>query len=148
MADKREAILSRIHEILLGVPGFTAARNRGDFEAIKRPALIVLDADENEELKPASSRPGATSLMTLRPEVHIALDPRGTHKDSVGQDLSEIRALLLKALLLDAQLITIVGTSGQIRYEGCLTDQAEGRTLAGKMHLMIAFTYAFRINDL
>jgi len=148
--DRRDEILNRLFVVLQGLPGVAqVVRNRGSLESDKRPAIQMMDADEKPEDVPFNrARPAfAPNRVRLTPEIFITLatlDP-----DEMGPSLNVLRAALLKSVLLDSQLATLVGgQSGDIRYDGCITDLAKGRDIVGQMAIEITFVYILRPQEL
>lgn len=143
--DRREDILARLLVVAQGLPGMTAAvRNAGGLSDDKRPAVVILDADEVAE-PAADSRGRGPQMVTMTPEIYILLS--GAPAD-VGTQINAMRAGLIKAVLDDAALQTLVTTNGAIRYEGCATGLARGRSMEGEMGVSIGFTYPLRTNEL
>ena len=81
----------------------------------------------------------------MTPEVLILL---GALPERVGTALNELRALLIKAVLMDAQLTALVGPNGRIRYAGCSTHLGQGRSMEGSMGVQFAFAYVLRPEQL
>jgi hypothetical protein len=46
------------------------------------------------------------------------------------------------------QLAGLVGSSGEVRYEGCATALARGRSMEGEMGVSFSFTYVLRPEEL
>ena len=66
----------------------------------------------------------------------------------VGPALNELRAKLVKAVLTDAQLNTLVGANGYVRYAGCSTHLGHGRSMEGSMGVHFTFAYVLRPEQL
>ena len=147
MTDRREMILTRLLEIAVGVEGIVAAfRNRDEISEKQRPAIIILDADEAADDADPSSRPSrAPRRVAMTPEIYILL---GAKPEDLGTAINTLRARFVKAVLGDAQLSLIVGSNGDIRYEGCATALARGRSMEGEMGVSFSFTYALRPEEL
>lgn len=157
MTDRRDLLLERVYAILQGLAGqqigtgpvvqaANIVRNRGEMPTDKRPAIILMDADETSNKEAfGRGRPGSTPLLVeVRPEIYVCLEGRKPQNLSVGEDLNAFRIAILKLVLFDSQLATIIGSpTGEIRYEGCLTDLARGRNEDGELGMMIAFRYPF-----
>ena len=151
MVDKRELILLRLFEVLKSIPTLNQwVRNRGELPDEKRPAIIMLDGDEHaSETAFNRGRIGASpNMISLVPEVYISLEARKPDNVNTGEDLSAIRVAILKAVLTDSVLLSLVGGNGEIRYNGCVTDLARGRNIDGEMGLMFAFVYHFKPSEL
>ena len=147
MTDRREMILTRLLEIAVGVEGIVAAfRNRDEISEKQRPAIIILDADEAADDADPSSRPSrAPRRVAMTPEIYILL---GAKPEDLGTAINTLRARFVKAVLGDAQLSLIVGSNGDIRYEGCATALARGRSMEGEMGVSFSFTYVLRPEEL
>jgi hypothetical protein len=51
-------------------------------------------------------------------------------------------------VLTDTTLADLVGTNGDVRYEGCATALARSRMMEGEMGLSFTFTYVLRPDEL
>jgi hypothetical protein len=149
MTDKREAILARLVAIAGTIQGVvTAARNQPDVDDEARPAIVILDADEAaDDADPASTMRGSAARrrVGMTPEIYILL---GANPENVGTAINAMRAKVIKAILTDATLNTILGTNGAIRYEGCATGLSRGRSLEGEMGVSFTFSYILNPADL
>jgi hypothetical protein len=146
--DKREAILQRLVEIAAGLQGIaTVVRNQDEISEHKRPAIAVFDADESaDEAAERLDHPGrAPNLVVMTPEILILL---GALPESVGPALNAMRAKLVKAVLTDAQLISLAGVNGRVRYAGCSTHLGHGRSMEGSMGVQFTFAYVLRPEQL
>ena len=143
MLARREQILSRIEALLDAVEGVeTVARNRGLLDNDARPALVLMDGDEALKVSGGGRGRGkmSASILTMRPQVFVVLKLRKPQNALVGQDLNAFRTDVVRALADDATLVTLVGTSGDIVYEGCETDLKSGMQVEGQMRLDFAIT--------
>ncbi len=147
MTDRREMILARLLEIAVGVDGIVAAfRNKDEISERQRPAIVILDADEVADDADPSSRPSrAPRRVAMTPEIYILL---GAKPEDLGTAINRLRARFVKTVLGDAQLSLIVGSNGDIRYEGCATALARGRGMEGEMGVSFSFTYVLRPEEL
>lgn len=146
--DRREDILTRLQLILQGISGYQVYRARGDLPNVKRPALLLLDADEEALPQPNNSRPAhAPYVVIMRPEIVIVLATPDANRTNVGAQLNAMRVELCRLILNDPELIGICTSSGYIRYEGCITDLGQGRDFEGKMTLVFAFAYIFKHSE-
>jgi hypothetical protein len=151
MTDAREAVLVRLVTIAGAVEGVVlAARNKLRPADTQRPAIVVLDADEEVPEGVASHVPAeAAQLVRMTPEIYIIL---GGSPDTVGTDINTLRARLIKAILTDTTLKSILGidrrSNGRMRYLGCATGLALDRSLMGEMGVSFAFTYVLNPADL
>ena len=147
MTDRREMIFTRLLEIAVGVEGIVAAfRNKDEISEKQRPAIVILDADEAADDADPNSRPSrAPRRVAMTPEIYILL---GAKPEDLGTVINTLRARFVKAVLGDAQLSLIVGSNGDIRYEGCATALARGRSMEGEMGVSFSFTYVLRPEEL
>lgn len=156
--DRRVLILQELESLLGGldielttgrIPAGNFVRNRNELPAGLVPGIILLDADEVADprfQRPPVGRDLTTvppQIMRMTPEIYVVLDVRKPQNKFVGEDLSVARAAILKAIILDRTLYQIVGTNGQITYDGCVTDLARNRVMQGQMGMSITFTYPF-----
>lgn len=149
MADKREEILARLVVIVGAIDGVvTAARNQPDIDDEQRPAIVILDADEAaDDADPAGVMRGSAARrrIGMSPEIYILL---GANPEDVGTTINAMRAKVIKAILMDATLNTIIGANGAIRYEGCATGLSRGRGLEAEMGVSFTFSYILNPADL
>lgn len=152
MADKREQIFNRLEEIAKTVTGIvTVKRNVGIRADETRPAIIVLDGDEQfADLTPTRGRSArmSTTLMEAQPEIYVLLKelrPQNKTADAepknVGTLLNEYRKTLLAKIADDEVLLGILGPNGKMDYRGCVTDLKSGNRLSGEMRIDINFVY-------
>lgn len=155
--DRRVLILSELEDLLgkLTVTLSTGAieagnfvRNRNELTAEKRPGIILLDGDETPDPRvpaPPTGRDTAIAprIMLMRPEIYVVLETRKPQNKNLGEDLSIARAAIIAAVLKDRTLQQIVGTNGQIIYDGCVTDLARNRTMEGQIGISFTFVYPF-----
>ena len=161
--DRRELILERLTALLedltipiLGgpapnvfteIPAGNFDRNRNELDAKKVPGILLLDGDEVRDsratLPPRGNVENAvpTQVMKMTPEIYVVLDVRGISNQNVGQDLNAARLAILAAVLPDQTLQSIVGTNGDIVYDGCVTDLARNRSMKGQLGISLTFTY-------
>lgn len=151
--DRREAILTQLATTLSAVDGVKSVwRNRGELPEDKRPAVLILDADEvaGTQVSNGRGQPGLAQqpvMVIMRPEIYILLEQREPKNENAGQDLNGLRITILNAINSDTQLASLVTANGQIIYEGTLTDFATGRGMTGQMQLQFAFSYPFRASE-
>jgi hypothetical protein len=155
--DKRELILLRLCASIGATPGVAAVyRDRGDFPTDKLPLAIVLDGIERKILGSEAlgrttpgSRRVSPSIMGLNPQIFFVLRPVPQREaDTLGPLLSDWRAKLLKAILADQQLLSLVGPNGDIEYLGSETDMQTGRSMEGQLQINVQFRYVFNPADL
>jgi hypothetical protein len=151
VTDRREQILARLLVILESVGGvMVAVRNRGELPPAKRPAAILLDADEIARDPPPQNRGRLTlapNLVDMSPELYVVMDQREPQNDSIGEDMNALRVAILKEIMSDDPLAALLGSNGDIQYNGCETDMASGRSLEGQMHIRLTFTYVLRPSE-
>lgn len=148
MTDRREQILSRLFAVLQ-TNLVQCVRNRAELPDEARPAGILLDGDESaNESAFNRGRLVGPNLVSLQPEIYLVLNSRKPDNVNVGQDLNVLRAVVVKAILSDAQLLSLVGPNGEMQYKGCVTDLARGRGMDGEMGLNMTFIYVFNPNEL
>lgn len=152
MPDKRELLLKRLFVILKTVPQIeTYARNRGAMTNDARPAIILLDGDESVVTQGKPSGRSATltpSINRLRPEIYVLLKegrPQNVKAGEVtpGEELNALRMDITQKIATDADLLTLMGPNGGMRYLGCATDLKSGSSLSGEMRLDFSFDYVF-----
>lgn len=153
MSDTREAILARILVLAQAVKTDdttikTAIRNRGPLETDKRPAIVLLDGDEQDALpgRPPGrgGLPIPPAIMTMTPELFVLLDEVRPRPETSGTRLNAYRDALMEAIAGDTELLTLLGSNGRVRYKGCATDLKSGSALAGEMRLDFAYTYVVK----
>jgi hypothetical protein len=153
--DKRELILLRLKAILetvADVPG-GVFRNRGELDDAKRPAIILLDGDEvsTRSVSAANSRGSLTvppQFVRMSPEIYIVLDARKPHNVLSGEDLNAFRVDILKKIFEDAELKTLLGTNGDIAYDGTTTDMKSGQSMEGQALIKTTYQYVLRPSEL
>lgn len=148
MADRREEILARLVEVGRAVVGVkTARRNVMNISETSRPALIILDGDEAaDDMEFGGTRPFSSPMpVVMTPEVFIMVSASAA---TVGSELNSIRGRVIRAVLTDSGLRDLVGTNGDIRYAGCGTALATGRSMEGEMAASFAIRYFLRPAEL
>ena len=143
--DRRELVLVRLLAILATVPPIqVVVRNRGELPVDKRPAIILLDADETARLNVPQSRGrliAAPCLVDMTPEIYVVMDLREPPNELIGKDMNAMRVKIVHAIYTDEDLKKILSSNGDIRYAGTATDMASGRSMEGQMHIRLTFTY-------
>ncbi len=147
MPDVREEILARLFAIAAEVPGVAmAGRNRVGLSETARPAVVVLDADEAAEEDEPRGRPGhAPQLVVMTPELFVLA---GAPAAEIGAELNGFRRRIVRRVLTDATLLSLAGPNGFVRYAGCATALAAGRSMEGEMSLSFAIRYVLRPMDM
>jgi hypothetical protein len=153
--DTRELILLRVIAAFGAVAGMNGNvhRDRGDLPGAKLPAGVLLDGSERavSKLSPGRGVPmvAAPHVMELKPEIYWVMDPLPLKRaDEYGPLMTVWRNKIVKAILLDAQLATLVGPNGDIEYNGFDTDMQSGRTMEGQMQFFFTFRYVLNPLDL
>jgi hypothetical protein len=154
MADTRELILVRLLAIAVAQADFvTAVRNRGLLSTEARPAIVLMDGDETPVLTHGGRSNRARSgtimaltpqVMQMKPELYITLpenDP--AIQETLGTLLNVKRRLLVRAIAEDEALLLLLGSNGNIIYNGCATDLKSGSSLKGQMRLDFLLNYTF-----
>lgn len=153
--DRRVLILQELESLLKGltinlttgvIPAGNFLRNRNALPKELVPGFLLLDGDERPDPRTPAMMQGRQTgispvLMRMTPEIYVVLDVRKPQNINVGEDLSIARSVLLKAVLGDKTLQTIVGSNGSISYGGCITDLARNRTMQGQMGVIFTFVY-------
>jgi len=142
--DRRDAILTQLEALLTPLaPNFY--RDRGELPAEIRPAIVLLDADEMADDRAINRGRLASSpnLVRLTPEIYIVLAGQKPLNATVGILLNSFRMAILNSILFDNTLQNIVTSSGEIRYNGCVTDLGKDRSMNGEMGVSITFVYPF-----
>ncbi len=148
MSDQRELILVRllaIYKTVLDVK--RVSRNEQVAEDWEFPAILLLDADEESEDDVSNrSRPiNRVSMVVMTPETYILF---GGLPENVGSELNRFRARVVKAVLTDTELATLVGTNGDVVYLGCATSLTRGRELIGDIGLNFSIKYLLKPDTL
>jgi hypothetical protein len=141
MTDRREAILSRLEEILATIDlASNVYRNKEDLTENMQPCFVLFDA--HEEKVDIGEKIGMQSLgraivrMTPRIGVYVAGLP-----EDVGPQLNEMRVAALKSIFNDAALLSTITLNGDMTFEGCTTALDRGAEMVGEMILSIGFVY-------
>lgn len=150
MIDRREAILSRLVEVIEGASVFSRVhRNNPNPTEGRMPAAVVFDADEEAAPMPDLSRyrePNAPQLMTMRPEVYVLI---ATNAANAGPRLSELRSAVYRAVVEDSTLNDLVGgKNGRIALNACRSQFAVGRSMQSELRMEFEFTYVLWARDL
>lgn len=152
MTDRREQVLAALFVILSAVTGVkVVVRNRGELPAAVRPAVVLLDGDESARDSVTNERgrlTAAPNLVDMSPEIYVVMDQREPKNERIGEDMNAMRMAILKAVMTDAPLIAILGSNGDIKYHGCDTDMASGRSMEGQLSLRFTFTYVLKPSEL
>jgi len=166
--DRRELVLERLAAILSGlnipilggpepakvtlIPAGNFVRNRNELGDKQVPGIILLDADEvqvpyRRPERGQIERGVPDTIMKMTPEIYVVLDVRGITNENVGQDLNAARLAILSAVLPDQELQKIVGSNGDVCYDGSVTDLARNRTMKGQLGISLTFKYPLRLTE-
>lgn len=139
----REAILARLAEVAATIVEPNCVfRNQVEIPERRRPAIVILDADEEADQsaygrgRPAS----AAAIVDLTPELFLLAEAIPAE---IGSVLNGIRDAFLKAVLTDTSLIALC-KDGDIRYGGFETGLGAGRSMEGEGKLFLTFRYVLR----
>lgn len=153
MRDRRAEITDRLTAVLTPVATsnqYFFWRNRGSLEINERPAIVVCDTDEIAE-KQAFGKGRMSigpNLVMFTPEIIVTLRDHKPKNTEIGTLLNTMRRSIIVAVLFDDQLNEIVGSNGEIRYQGCSTDLGNERAMNGEMQVVMTFVYPFIPNEL
>lgn len=154
----REEILTRIFGILGEMSGSPPVyRNRGDFQDVQRPCIVMLDgvekniAGEQEDGKTVRGRP---AVILMSPQIfYLGRERVNAENDTlpdgvpganpVGPELNQWLDMLRAALSADPILLGLLTPNGQVIYRGCWTDMQTGSTLIGELRVFVDFIYVW-----
>lgn len=150
MNDRREQILARLVAIGEALAGIRAAqRNRESVTGRAGPMIVIQDGDEAVSLAAAPDARGtiklAPALVEMTPEFLILVE---ANSGDVGTRVNGFRAAAIYAVLNDDALLSITGSNGEIRYEGCTTSNRRGEKIEGGLALNFAFRYPLKPEEL
>lgn len=148
MSDVREQILARLLVVCRSVKGITGAyRNPEVTQSASLPLIAVYDGSEEADEDDPRRSSQSPRRVTMSVQVWAIL---GSEPENVGTQMNLYRARIIKAVLNDATLQSLTGTSavGDVRYTGCATHTEAGTKLFGQMRLDFALSYILRASDL
>ena len=153
MTDRRELILARLFAILQTIPSVQAVvRNRGELPDDKRPGIILFDAGEVARLQPPQQARGrlirAATFVDMTPQIFVVMDQREPPNKNLGQDMNALRITIVRTIIYDPELETIIGGNGDIRYAGTTTDLTGDGSAEGQMNIRLTFTYVLKPSEL
>lgn len=155
MVDKREQILARLETILVDVAGVvTVKRNAGLLADDKRPAIVILDGDEQTDVQALTSRTAlmAKSFVTAKPEIFFLSkeyripNVRASDSKNVGTILNDAKTAITNKIAGDTVIRGLLGPNGRLQYTGCITDLKSGSAISGEMRMDFSFTYVLDPN--
>lgn len=149
-SDIREAVLTRLADLLAGISDFTfTARNLDELPETKRPCAILIDGDENRSTETLGIN-GQPLMMQMAPIVAIGASQ--LDGSDLGQAVSSLRAQVIKAVLFDSVLAGIIkpngGGRGRILYDGLTNKLSHGSILAADAELRFVINYPLKPSDL
>ena len=137
--SKREDILARLLTILNTIEVFKlVARNLDEFPERVRPAVILLDGDEEAvaELARPWVKGKAYTVVQMNPLIVISMF--GKPQD-VGTDLNELMARIVTAVMSDVELTTIVVANSQCGVYYLASDYRLSHSLAMDCDMQMRF---------
>jgi len=137
--SKREDIMARLLVILNTVEGFKfVARNVDEFPEKIRPAVILLDGDEEAvaELARPWVKGKAYTVVQMNPLIVISM---GGRPQDVGADINELMARTVTAVLSDVELTTIVVVNAQCGVYYLASDYRLSHSLAMDCDMQMRF---------
>jgi len=137
--SKREDILARLLAILNTIEVFKlVARNLDEFPERVRPAVILLDGDEEAvaELARPWVKGKAYSVIQMNPLIVVSM---GGRPQDVGTDINELMARIVTAVMSDAELTTIVVANNQCGVYYLATDYRLNHSLAMDCDMQMRF---------
>lgn len=140
MTDVREQIVKRLFVIASKITP-SAKRMALSIHQSERPAIVVNDGDEFSETEKGGTSP---VRVTLRPAMMLF----AADGDNPGTSINKLRAATLKAVLTDAELASIAGVNGAIKYTGCEVGIYRGETMEADVALNFEITYVLKPADL
>lgn len=146
MAYVRESILARLLHLAEGVPNIAAAaRNVTDVARLERPAISIKDGSEQLLVQPRNERRTAVTMMQASPAITIYVGASARDQGALSNSFLE---RYLKAVLTDDELLTLVTTNGEIRYEGASLEDPEPEGREARMEVSLVFVYPFQVSAL
>ena len=107
-----------------------------DFGTPLLPGAFRFEMSQSIE---AGGRPGVRLAGSV---AHDALAPNPV--PAVRAELNAFRRRIVRRVLTDGPLLGLAGPNGFVRYAGCATTLAAGRSMEGEMSLSFAVRYVLR----
>lgn len=146
MTDRCADILEQLDTVLQTVADAEAVafyHNRASLRELQRPCIVMLDGRETMRLTGSGKgrRQISPGLATLIPQIFVLL--KNEEPLNIGQSvrLSNLRLAILKAIARDAVLVALVGSNGEVIYNGHITDFEDGSSMDGKLQMLFEFVY-------
>lgn len=153
MTLRRELILQRLEEILNEVPNIKSMwRNVAALADHQRPALYLFDGDETNAMPDQSTNRGRGPIkgypyiLSMTPQIHIALENRYPGNLGVGTDLNIYLEDVRRRVEYDNNLIELVSEIGSIQYLGFTSDLGVDRPMIGQYNTSWRLTYPGKID--
>jgi len=143
--SKREDILARLLVILNTIEVFKlVARNLDEFPERVRPAVILLDGDEEAvaELARPWVKGKAYTVVQMNPLIVVSM---GGRPQDVGTDINELMARIVTAVMSDAELTTIVVANAQCGVYYLATDYRLNHSLAMDCDMQMRFAIRYTL---
>jgi hypothetical protein len=141
--DRRERILVRLLAIAIGITGVTrAVRSRTNISPGLGATIVIWNGDEEVVLQKPGRGP---KIVEMTPVFRVMVEAGA---DDVGTIQNRLRRRLLRAILDDAALQALVGTNGEIRYDGLQNSLERGLMVEGEDWLSFVFRYPLLFNEL
>lgn len=147
MADKREDILARILVVASSAPGVVhGQRNEIGLKRNQQPGVVLLDGDEEIVTSQRIKTPVlAPQIMRMRLGLFVQTKDMQP-QPAMGTLLNTLRVSIIKTLVNDVPLRTLLGTNGKLEYTGVITDLKAGAAISGEMNLGFTCSYLFDPN--
>lgn len=148
--NTRENILVRLVELMSEqyIAARTVVRNRGLLKNDDRPAVAILDGDENVRLSGDGQGRGnrgrqsmGPQLMTMTPEIYIIPETAKPANPDIGTEVNDFRETIVRVIAQDQVLLDLIGSNGSVSYIRMVTDLKSGMALDGQCRLDFSFTY-------
>jgi len=113
----KEDVLSRMHVLLGGVDGIkTVLRDVDEFPDVARPTVILLagDTEAVPEFQRSWVKGEVPIMVDMRPVVLLLVSG---DQATVGADTDELEGRIIKAIMSDATLPTLISRPGGVYYD-------------------------------
>lgn len=128
----------------------SVVRNRPVNDDNHRPALILLDGDEQAKLtadrKSGRQMPMSMQLMRMTPQIVIAMNEQRPNNEDTGTATNDLRDRIIRAIATDAQLAALYGSNGSVLLNATTTDMKSGGAVTGSMLLDFWITYPLTLS--
>jgi hypothetical protein len=139
--DRREAVLSRLFDLITAIGDFNAAeRNLDELPEGVRPCAVLIDGDENRSAD-SEGRNGQPIIMVMTPIIAIGVSGQ---VDDIGPNLSSLRSQVISKTLNDATLRSIIGPNGKVIYDGLTGKLSHGSLMAADAEIRFAISYPLK----